>query len=433
MVSDEGQDGGAATGNGPDLEAFRATMRGGLADNLRRRDPADKPRARGMDHRTVDDIAVQRAVQRSLFDAGYAGLAWPVEYGGRGLGMAYQRAFDEEAAGYMLPDLGIAGIVTMAVCAKVMLAHASEAFKRRHLPRILRGDELWVELFSEPGAGSDLAAVTSTAVREGDGWVLNGHKIWTSGAYYADYGMCLARTDWGVPKHRGLTWFAVPIGAPGVTVKPLREITGDIEFCEEMIDDVVVPDAERIGEVNDGWSVAQTALLYEREASSGSLTSETGASGPGPLAPDLVNLARRVGRHQDRHVRQLIARAHINDYALRQLGARAGRLMAEAGPAGAAYVGYPKLAAGMVEPARARIAMEIGRGCAITWPPGDHDGITTGLGYLNSRVKSIAGGSNEIQRNGLGERVLGLPREPSFDSGKPFREVMRDPERRGPQ
>jgi alkylation response protein AidB-like acyl-CoA dehydrogenase len=271
-----------------------------------------------------------------------------------------------------------------------------------------------------------MAGVTTTATRDGDNWILSGSKIWSSGAYYADYGMCLARTDWDVPKHRGLTWFAVPTSAPGVTVEPLQEITGDIEFCKETFDDVVIPDADRIGEVNDGWTVAQTALLYEREASSGGRTTTAPASQVGALAPDLVALARRVGRERDPHVRQLIARAHTQDWALGQLGVRVGQLMREAGPAGAAIVSYIKLAAGTVEPERAQAAMAIGGGAAIAWPRGDQLGVTTSLGYLNARVTSIAGGSNEMQRNGVGERVLGLPREPSFDRDKPFREVVAD-------
>jgi alkylation response protein AidB-like acyl-CoA dehydrogenase len=379
-----------------------------------------------MEHRTIEDVAVQRRLQRALYDAGYAAITWPTDYGGRGLASAHQRAFEEEAAGYVLPDLGIAGVVTMIVCVPVMLTHASDAFKRRHLPRIAAGDELWVEFFSERDAGSDLAGVTSTAVRHGDAWLLNGSKIWTSGAYYADYGMCLARTDWDAPKHRGLTWFAVPTDAPGVTVRPLREITGDVEFCEETFTDVVIPDGERIGAVNDGWSVAQTVLLHEREASSGSLATAAPALSPGPLAADLVNLARRVGRADDQHVRQLIVRAHVQDYALRQLGARIGRLMDELGPRASDLVGYTKLAAGMAEPVRARIAMEIGRGGALTWRPDEDEGRATALDYLNSRVKSIAGGSNEIQRNAIGERVLGLPREPSLDTGRSFRDVVNE-------
>ena len=153
------------------------------------------PRVRGMEHKTVEAISAEREKHRKLYEAGYAAIAWPVEYGGQGLTAEHEKVFDAEAARYVLADLGIAGVVTRIVCANVMLAHASEQFKRRHLPRIASGDELWVEFFSEPGAGSDLAAVATTAERDGDRWILNGSKVWTSGAYYADYGMCLARPD----------------------------------------------------------------------------------------------------------------------------------------------------------------------------------------------------------------------------------------------
>src|ERR1700728_4127372 len=336
------------------VAAFRQDAARWLAANLPERDPTGRTATRGMKHRTVEDIAVHRRALRSLYAAGYSGITWPREYGGRGLSAAYQRAFDEEAAGYALPDLGIAGVVTMIVCVPVMLAHASATFNRRHLQRIAAGDELWVEFFSERTAGSDLAAVKTTAVRDGDNWLLNGSEIWDSGAYYADYRMCLVRTDWDVPKHRGLTWFAVPTDAPGVTVTPLREITGDVEFCEETFEDVVIPDADRIGEVNAGWSVAQTALLYEREVSSGSQTTAAPARGRLPLAPDLVVLARRVGRASDPHVRQLLATAHVEDWAMAQLGLRVGEVMRARGAAGAAHRAYIKLAAGTVQPARAR-------------------------------------------------------------------------------
>lgn len=379
-----------------------------------------------MEHRTVEGIFAERRKHRAMYEAGYAAITWPVEYGGQGLTAEHQQVFDEEAAGYRLADLGIAGVVTRVVCANVMLAHASEEFKRRHLPRIACADELWVEFFSEPGAGSDLAAVATTADRDGDHWILNGTKVWTSGAYYADYGICLARTDWDVPKHRGLTWFAVPTSAPGVTVTPLKEITGDVEFCQETFVDVVIPDSERIGEVNAGWNVAQTALFFEREASSGGLTSGPRRQDVPPLAPDLVRLAQRSGRLGDSHVEQLIARAHIYDFALTQLGQRVAAMMRGDPNGGAALIGYTKLAAGMFEPIRARLAAEIAGGRLLAWNEDDLDGRTAALGILNSRVTAIAGGSNEMQRNGIGERVLGLPREPNLEQGKTFREVIRD-------
>jgi alkylation response protein AidB-like acyl-CoA dehydrogenase len=313
-------------------------------------------------------------------------------------------------------------------CAGAMLAHASPDFLRRHIPKMLSGENVWVQFFSEPSAGSDLAGVQTRADRDGDRWILNGAKIWSTGAAFADYGMCLARTNWDVPKHQGLTWFAVRCDAPGVTVQPIREISGGEDFCQEYFDDVELSDDDVIGEVNNGWAVAQTMLIYER----GGAPASGGLSGGGlvgmqpaqrTLAPDLVALAQRVGRVEDPQVRQLVARAHINDYARAQLGRRVGQLIAQGGnPAGTAS--YGKLASGILDPIRARIAVEVGRTAALLWEPGEVEAQAASLNYLNGRIMSIAGGTNEIQRNGIGERALGLPREPSFDSNKPFREVV---------
>ena len=177
-----------------------------------------------------------------MYEAGYAGITWPKEYGGQGLHPAYERAFAQEARGYVLPDLGIAGGATLGVCGPTMVAHASPAFLAREVPRMLSGDAIVAQFFSDPDAGSDLAGVRTQAVRDGDRWILNGSKIWSSGAYYADYGMCLARTNWDVPKHRGLTWFLVPTDAPGVTVERIRQINGNSEFCQEFFNDVELSD-----------------------------------------------------------------------------------------------------------------------------------------------------------------------------------------------
>ncbi len=406
-----------------DIESFRAQARAWVATNLSPRDPAaSRPRLRGADHKTVQGIAPQRVLQRKLFDGGYAGISWPVEYGGRGLSPEHEEAFNEEAQGYVLPDLGVAGGTTFGVCAKTMLAHASPAFLRRHIPSILAGEELWVQFFSEPEAGSDLAGIRTRAIRDGDRWILNGAKIWSSGAYYADYGMCLARTNWDVPKHRGLTWFAVPTAAEGVTVQPIVEINGNAEFCQEFFDDVELTDNDIIGEVDAGWRVAQTMLVFERGGGGAGVAR---GRGPRPLAPDLVALARKVGRDRDPTVRQLIARAHINDSAQEQLGARlVARMAANGMDAGVAA--YGKLAQGTFEPIRARIGLSIGGAGGLLWEHGDSDGMAPALTYLNGRVMSIAGGTNEMQRNAIGERVLGLPREPSFDTNKPFNEVLRN-------
>jgi alkylation response protein AidB-like acyl-CoA dehydrogenase len=405
-----------------DLDEYRERAREWLAGHLEPRPPGESAGfVRG--HATTESVATQRPLQRMLYEAGYAGISWPEEYGGQGLSTAHERVFNEEAQAFRTPDFGVLAGTTFGVCGKTMLAHASPAFLRRHIPAILRGDELWVQFFSEPGAGSDLAGVTTRATRDGERWVLNGAKIWSSGAYYADWGMCLARTNWDVPKHRGLTWFAVRTDAPGVTVRPIREINGGTEFCEEFFDDVELSDDDVIGEVNHGWSVAQYMLVHER---GGGSLSVLPSPGPRQLAPDLVALARRVGRDQDPLVRQLIARAHINEYATTELTRRIGARMKEAKGIEAGLASYGKLAIGTFQPIRARIGVEIGRGAALVWEEGDDAAMAPAVDYLNGRVNSIAGGTNEVQRNAIGERVLGLPREPSFDTDRPFNEVVRN-------
>jgi alkylation response protein AidB-like acyl-CoA dehydrogenase len=403
-----------------DVDQFRQEARSWIRANLEGRGPSST--RQGSESKTPEEIAASRILQRKLFDAGYAGISFPTEYGGRGLSAAHERAWREEALGFIIPDFGGAGYVMFGPIARSMLAHASPAFLQDHIPKILSGEELWCQFYSEPEAGSDLAGIRTRATRDGEHWILTGSKIWSTGADTADYGMCLARTDWDVPKHRGLTWFAVPTRAKGVTVRPIVQINGGSGFCQEFLDDVVVTDDDIIGEVNHGWTVAQTMLVYERGAGE----SPAAPVEPRALAPDLVALARHTGRTDDAIVRQAIARAHINDYAQFHLGRRvAARLRGSATP-DPAVAAYSKLASGTMTPVRVRIAVEIGGGAALLW---DHDNKAdrqTAVNYLNGRMTSIAAGTNEMQRNGIGERVLGLPREPSFDSNKPFSEVIRD-------
>src|SRR6478735_1067985 len=401
-----------------DVDTFREEARTWIQANLAPR-PQDEGRPMRRD-RTPEEMRVERALQRKLFDAGYAGITYPAEYGGRGLTAAHERAFREEAANYVTPDLGAAGGVTFGPIGRSLLAHSTPEFLDQHIPKILSGEEIWCQFYSEPEAGSDLAGIRTRAMRDGDHWILNGSKIWSSGAYYADWAMCLARTDWDAPKHRGLTWFAVPTDAPGVTVRQITQINGNAEFCEEFLDDVVVTDAELIGEVNRGWTVTQTMLVYERGAGESNAVLE-----PRELAPDLVALARSVGRLDDAVARQAIARAHINDFAQFHLGRNiAARLRAQREP-DHAVAAYSKLAAGTYTPIRARLALDIGGSATVAFPTGDEVAGRQALDYLNSRQIAIAAGTNEMQRNGIGERILGLPREPSFDSAKPFSEVLR--------
>jgi alkylation response protein AidB-like acyl-CoA dehydrogenase len=410
---------------GPDeLDAYRAEARAWVEENLERRADAG-PRSRKpweLEEQTTEELAVQRGLQRRLHEAGYAGITWPVEYGGRGLSPAHERAFLAAASGHQLPDLGIAGGATFGVCAPTMLAHASPEFLRRHIPRVLAGELIVSQFFSDPDAGSDLAGVRTQAVRDGDRWILNGSKIWSSGAYYADAGMCLARTNWDVPKHRGLTWFLVPTDAAGLTIERIRQINGDAEFCQEFLDDVELTDDDVIGEVDGGWSVTQTMLLYERGAGSAG----GGASARVGLRSDVVELVDAVAGWHDPGVRDLVARVHVDDLARATLGRRLlARMAADPATAGN-LASYGKLASGVYDPIRANRLMEIAGAAAVAWRGPDEPGAAAALGLLNSRFMAIAGGTSQMQRNTIGERVLGLPREPSFDRRTPFREVVRN-------
>jgi alkylation response protein AidB-like acyl-CoA dehydrogenase len=407
----------------PDLDEFRARAAAWLADNMELGDAA--PTHHDVDYYTPEVMAENRALQRKVFDGGFAGLTWPKECGGQGLPSEYQHAFSELAASYRMPDFGVLGGTTFGVCVPTIIRYGSPELLARFVPKVLAGDALVCQFFSEPSSGSDLAGARTSAARDGDHWVLNGQKIWSTYAHLADYGFCLARTDWEQPKHRGLTWFVVPCHAPGVTIRPIKQINETSEFCEDFFDDVIVPDADRVGDVNQGWSVTQTLLVLERGAGENAFARRAGPTGPGPLAPDLVRLAERAGRLDDPLVRQQIARAHTNDFVGRSLAGRIGE-MAAVGKLNAGTAAYGKLFMGTYNPARARIAVDIGRGGAMTWDPDDDGGPAASLTYLNGRMGSIAGGTNEVQRNGIGERALGLPREPSFDTNKPYREVVQN-------
>jgi alkylation response protein AidB-like acyl-CoA dehydrogenase len=405
----------------PELDDYRAAARSWLADNLERR--VGPLQRHDVSYYTPEVMAANRALQRRLFDGGYAGISWPKEYGGAGLPPRYESAFLEECRDYVTPDFGVLSGTTFGVCVPTMLAHGSPEFLASFVPKVLSGEALVCQFFSEPSGGSDLAGVRTSATRDGDQWILNGQKIWSTYAHLADWGMCLARTDFDVPKHSGLTWFAVACDSPGLTIRPIRQINDTSEFCEDFFDDVAVPDSDRIGEVNQGWTVTQTMLVFERGA--GRTGAGRGIGGPGPLAPDLVAIARRSGRIAEPLVRQKLARAHTNDFVARSLASRIGE-MAKLGRLNAGVAAYGKLFGGTYNPIRARIAIEIGGAGALTWAPEDEHGADVSLTYLNGRIMSIAGGTNEMQRNGIGERALGLPREPSYDTTKPFNQVLRD-------
>ncbi|HWE33294.1 MAG TPA: acyl-CoA dehydrogenase family protein [Solirubrobacteraceae bacterium] len=342
-----------------------------------------------------DDAAVERrrAWQRRLADGGYVGVTWPRQFGGRG-GLPAQRVVIERE----LDARGIAGpfdFVGLDMIGPTLLVCATPEQCERYLRPLLRADETWCQLLSEPGAGSDLAAVQTRARSQPDGtWTVDGQKVWTSFARHAAFGILLARTDPDVPKHKGLTMFAVPMDADGVTVRPLRQITGDAEFNEVFLDSVRLADAQRIGEVGDGWKVAVTMLRFERLA-----------VGSGHLATPVEELAKAVSiAREDRDARVALGRIGSQLLALRYTSERLSEQIAT-GRAPGPEAGLVKISSVLCSLEACRLAVDVVGPDALlghTW--GDQISALPG-------VRS-AGGTEEIIRNQIGERVLGLPAEP---------------------
>jgi alkylation response protein AidB-like acyl-CoA dehydrogenase len=380
-----------------------------------------------------DETVADPELQAVVFDAGFAGIAFPKEYGGAGLTLQHQKVFFD-TAGEMGRRVPSGYMVSIGMMAATLLDHASELLKQRHLPRILRGDEEWMQLLSEPSGGSDMAGALTRLTRDGDSYILNGSKMWSSGAAKADYGLCLARTDWDAPKHRGLSTIAVPLkGTPGLTIDPIRAVTGvEGHFCSEFFDDIELPAENLVGEENQGWAVAQRLLYHERLATAGAGHGyglgmagggEAGFGGRGVRA--LIDAARSRNAANVGAVRQQIAESFIertvSRYANERVmtGQRTGHFKGQWGS-------LLKLHLGADSPHQAKIGLAVHGADGVIWDGDEQVTGSAGEMWLNSRGISIAGGSNEMQRNIVSERLLGLPREPSFDRDIPFSEVIRN-------
>jgi alkylation response protein AidB-like acyl-CoA dehydrogenase len=399
-----------------DVEEFRSRARAWLADNAPRRSGGDAAEVGGS-----NGIAAQQAFQARLYDAGFAGLTWPVQYGGQGLTNAEQIAFSEEARRYSLP-VG-AFVIGLGMPGPTILECGSEEQKQRYLRPMLRGEEIWCQLFSEPGAGSDVASLQSSAVRDGDTWILNGQKVWTSGAQYSDYGAILARTDPTRPKHQGISMFIVDMHAPGVTVRPLRVATGSAPFNEVFFDSVRLGPGSLIGEENQGWAAAVVMLRNERVAI-GTMT----ASRNNPLGSEsLRELAVKLDRAGDPAVQRRLAQLYARERAYSLFG-RLLREEAMSGQSPGARGSVAKLAGAELAAFAAAVAADV-LGDAIAGY--DSDELRT---VVTSIVAvpggSIAGGTNEIQRNIIGERVLGLAKDPGVDRNTPFNQLKVGTQRR---
>jgi len=403
------------------VEEFRVRAKRWLADNM--------PPFEGMSTGNWQDEGRrdhERVLQRRLFDGGFAGICFPAEYGGLGLTIEHQRAFTEESLPYDMPFS--LNVPTFGILAATLVDFGTHEQKLRHLPAILKGEELWVQFLSEPSGGSDLAGVLTRAERDGDTYVLNGSKIWSSGAAESDYAMCLARTNWDVPKHRGLTMFLMKIHQPGVTVEQIRQVDGSLEFCQEFFDDVPIPATDVIGEVDDGWTVATRLLVHERNAVGGGspyLSGRSGSHEAGGRDDRIAELARRDGRSDDPHVRQLVAEAAIRQMVGHHLVRRVtqGMTIGSMPPPASSVL---KLYSATSQMRRVEISLQVAGDDAVVWPEGDR-GPGRGLGEFSlwRQGLSLGGGSNEIQRNIISERLLGMPRELAADKDVPYRDVKR--------
>jgi acyl-CoA dehydrogenase len=404
----------------PKDAAFRARARAWIQANApREHDVELKLAGDGMfSIRQGDPLAAARRWQRRKADAGWAAIHWPKQYGGADASPIERVIWAEEEGPYAkLSSLFGAGL---GMCGPTLMAWASEAQKRELVPRISRGDDIWCQLFSEPAAGSDLAGVRMRAVQDGDAWVVNGQKIWTSMAHAADWGLLLARSDSGVAKHSGLTMFFVDMRSPGIDVRPIRQIDDESYFNEVFFSDVRIPDAQRLGEAGRGWAVALTTLMNERAAIAANLS--TGF-------PELValcgNLDAGIGGKaiDDPRVRSRLASFAVRHFGLKYTAFRSISALArgeQPGPENS----IGKLVAAPMMQEIARFALELeGEAGLLSGPEVGLDRARFQSLAMRSPSARIKGGTDQILRNIIAERVLGLPADFRADRDLPFDQI----------
>jgi len=387
----------------PQEEAFRQELRAWLAANPP--EGYDPETFQYLDEETR--FAIQLAWQKQLHRAGWVGIHWPKAYGGRGATVMEQTIYRQEMVRARLPE--VANLMGIRIAGPTLIHWGTEEQKRRYIPTILNGEEIWCQGYSEPGAGSDIAALQTRAVEEGDDFVINGQKVWTSYAQYARYCLLLARTDSTVPKHKGISCFVVDMQTPGITVRPLRQINGDAEFNEVFFDNVRVPKANLIGEKNQGWQVAITTLMFER------VTFDV-LSPVEAVIQQLINVVKQEETTApalgvDATVRQQVARFYIELQAIKYSSLRQLTRQLRGDPPGPES-SLVKLAASELNLRVVHFATAL-LGPASQVAAKSEQGIDGGYWMhcaLSTHLFTIAGGTSEIQRNILGERILGLPK-----------------------
>lgn len=392
----------------PEEAAWRQEFRAWLEENAPKVAGAEPERE--LEIGGGDYLERAKRWQAMKFDAGFARIGWEPQFGGRNGTSVEQIIFSQEEGRFAVPNQAF--IIGLGMIAPTLRAVGTEAQKHRYLTKLLRGEEIWSQLFSEPGAGSDVASLSTTAVRDGDEWIINGQKVWTSGAQFSDYGEIVCRTNPEAEKHKGITAFIVDLKAPGVTIKPLKQMNGGAGFNEVFFDDVRVPHENLLGDVNEGWTVAITTLMNERVAIG------SGGGGGGGTVQNVIALAQQRGSNTDPRVRQQLADLYTKGRIQKFLSMRTLTAATKGkvpGPEGS----IGKLLGG-------RMMTELGE---LTMAIAGPDAIAGQLRYsqalLGAPAGHIAGGSDEVMKNIIGERVLGLPGEPRPDKGVAWREVPR--------
>ncbi|MDP6978095.1 MAG: acyl-CoA dehydrogenase family protein [Myxococcota bacterium] len=401
----------------PEEAAYRAKVREWLDANATLRDP-DAPRANMLDEAEGDYVQKAKDWQLTKHEAGWACLRWPKEFGGQEATAMESVIFNQEEGRYEVPP-SIYGI-GHGMLGPTIMAHGTDDQKKRFLPNMVKGDEVWCQLFSEPDAGSDLAGLKTSAVKDGDDWIINGQKIWTTGAQFCKWGMLVARTDPNAVKHAGLTYFIVDMEAEGVDIRPIKQMSGASGFNEVFFSDVRVPDANRLDAVGNGWRVAITTLMNERSSIGGSL-------GGGVGIKDLVKLAQGVEINDKPAIEDGGVRRKIADFAVRRSGLKytgqrsLSALSQGATPGPEASIG--KLVAAIMGLEMGEFGMELqGAGGILT---SDEAGADPAWQHTYMAMPGLrhAGGTDEILRNIIAERVLGMPGEPRMDKEKPFKDI----------
>ena len=411
------------------LEDFEKEARSFLDANAERREEekafvwgegadmmgAFEERSRESEERIVGDAKTWRGKK---FAAGFGWITGPKKFGGRELPGSFDKAYSRLEAQYRTPNESIFGI-GLGMVAPTILAHATDEAKEQYLTAMWSADIVGCQLFSEPGAGSDLASLSTKALRDGEEWIITGQKVWTSGAQYSDIGEIICRTNPDLPKHKGLTGFIVDMHAPGIEIRPLRQMTGGASFNEVFFNEVRVPDSHRLGDENNGWNVALTTLMNERASIGGG--GSTASNADNPLIVRLIAMVQHFGLNNDPLVRDELA-ALITGYRVASYNNQRAMAKIRSGQTPGPEMSIAKMALTMNQTKLGNFAARV-LGPRIQADTGEWGTYSWGSLLLGTPGLRIAGGSDEVMRNIVGERVLGLPKEPGIDSVSPFRDL----------